>query len=401
MTKIAVMGFGTVGSGVVEVLMENNDSIVGKACDELEVKYILDVREFPGHPLADRIIHDFSIIEQDPEIKIVAETIGGATIAYEFTKRCLLAGKSVVTSNKELVATHGLELLTIAKEKNINYLFEASVGGGIPIIRPLTRCLSANRIDEIYGILNGTTNYILTQMIQCGVSFEDALKQAQENGYAELNPAADIEGHDACRKISILADLSFGHNVNPAAVKTQGITNVTLQDVDFAGRFGYSIKLLGRALRTGETSVTAYVAPHLIAKTDMLSNVNDVMNAVVVCGNAVGQTMFYGAGAGKRPTASAVVADIVDAALHTIKRKEIGWEAAGDGFFTDSDALVSRWYVRITGEKSAILDKFGPIELLDADAGEAYALLTGEMDASTLADLTKTLDVHAAFRVLA
>ncbi len=401
MTKIAIMGFGTVGSGVAEVLMENSDSIVSKACDELEIKYILDVREFPEHPLADRVIHDFSIIEQDSEVKIVAETIGGATIAYEFTKRCLLAGKSVVTSNKELVATHGLELLSIAKEKNVNYLFEASVGGGIPIIRPLTRCLSANRIDEIYGILNGTTNYILTQMIQCGVSFENALKQAQENGYAELNPAADIEGQDACRKISILADLSFGHNVDPALVKTQGITDVTLQDVDCAGRFGYSIKLLGRALRTSETSVTAYVAPHLIAKTDMLSNVNDVMNAVVVCGNAVGQTMFYGAGAGKRPTASAVVADIVDAALHTVKRKEIGWEAAEKGFFTDSDALVSCWYLRVAGEKETILTRFGATELLDADAGEAYALITGEMDASTLANLTKTLDVRAAFRVLA
>lgn len=401
MTKIAIMGFGTVGSGVAEVLMENSDSIVSKACDELEIKYILDVREFPEHPLADRVIHDFSIIEQDSEVKIVAETIGGATIAYEFTKRCLLAGKSVVTSNKELVATHGLELLSIAKEKNVNYLFEASVGGGIPIIRPLTRCLSANRIDEIYGILNGTTNYILTQMIQCGVSFENALKQAQENGYAELNPAADIEGQDACRKISILADLSFGHNVDPALVKTQGITDVTLQDVDCAGRFGYSIKLLGRALRTSETSVTAYVAPHLIAKTDMLSNVNDVMNAVVVCGNAVGQTMFYGAGAGKRPTASAVVADIVDAALHTVKRKEIGWEAAEEGFFTDSDALVSCWYLRVAGEKETILARFGATELLDADAGEAYALITGGMDAFTLANLTKTLDVRAAFRVLA
>lgn len=401
MTKIAVMGFGTVGSGVVEVLMENSDSIVGKACDELEVKYILDVREFPGHPLEDRIIHDFSIIEQDPEVKIVAETIGGATIAYDFTKRCLLAGKSVVTSNKELVATHGLELLAIAKEKNINYLFEASVGGGIPIIRPLSRCLSANRIDEIYGILNGTTNYILTQMIQCGVSFEDALKQAQEMGYAELNPAADVEGHDACRKISILADLSFGHNVDPNTVKTQGITNVSLQDVDFAGQFGYSIKLLGRAVRTGDESITAYVAPHLISKSDMLSNVSDVMNAIVVCGNAVGQTMFYGAGAGKRPTASAVVADIVDAALHTMKRKEIGWEPAEEGFFTDSDALVSKWYLRLGGEKAAVLDKFPGAELLDDGAGEAYALITEEMDALTLETLTKTLDVRAAFRVLA
>ena len=347
MINVAIMGFGTIGAGVADVFKENAATIARCAGEEIRLKYVLDVLDFPSSPFAELVIHDFAVIENDPEVQIVVETMGGVGAAYQFVRRSLLAGKSVVTSNKELVAAKGHELLGIAQEKNVNFLFEASVGGGIPIIRPITQCLAANEIDEIYGILNGTTNYILTQMIENGVSFADALADAQAKGFAERDPAADVEGRDACRKICILSDLCFGKQIDPEGVSAQGITSVSLQDVENAQKAGFRIKLLGRALRRPDGRIHAYVAPHLLPESSLLSNVSGVMNGIVVHGNAIGEVMFYGAGAGKRPTASAVTADVIDAAKHLHARKFLGWDDAEADFVADTDELVSRWYVRL------------------------------------------------------
>ena len=402
MAKIAICGYGIVGSGVAEVIAENADSISRNAAENVSIKYILDSRDFPGDPFEEFVVHDFSIIENDPEVSVVIETIGGVGIAYEFTKRALLAGKSVVTSNKELVATKGHELIAIAKKKNLNYLFEASVGGGIPIIRPITQCLAANKIDEVYGILNGTTNYILTEMIQNDASFEDALHQAQANGYAEKDPTADIEGHDAARKICILADLCFGKHVNPAEVKAQGIKGVTSADVEYAKRLNCKIKLLGRAVRTGNDTATAYVSPHLVSKSSLLSNVDGVMNGIVVHGNALGDTMFYGAGAGKRPTASAVVADVIDAVKHVKARKYLDWDDAPAGYFTDSAYLPSRWYVRAATSLQQIGWAFGKVNFVTytGAAGDEYAFATEVYDENTMHKLTSGMTVRSMFRIL-
>jgi len=402
MVKIALLGFGTVGSGVAEVIEENAESIARNAADEIEVKYILTRRDRPGSPFASKIIHDFSIIENDPEIRIVVECIGGLDAAYDYTRRCLLAGKSVVTSNKELVATKGHELIAIAKEKNLNYLFEGSVGGGIPIIRPITQCLAANEIDEIYGILNGTTNYILTEMIKYGASFQQALKQAQDNGYAEQNPSDDIDGRDTCRKICILSALCFGRHVYPHQVATQGISGVTLTDVEYARRLGYKIKLLGRALRTGNDTITAYVAPHLINKTSLLSNVDGVMNGIVVHGNAIGEAMFYGAGAGKLPTASAVVADVIDAVKHFRARKYLDWEDTVPGYVTDPDDLSTRWYVRTGAPLQKIGRVFGNVKFISNPAAEPgeYAFATEEMTGRQLKKRIQDIEIRAVFRIL-
>ena len=402
MIKIAVLGFGTVGSGVVEVMAENAVSIAHNAAEEISVKYILARRYYPDSPFGDLVIHDFDIIEQDPEIRIVVEVIGGVGAAYEYTRRSLLAGKSVVTANKELVAQYGHELIAIAREKNVNYLFEASVGGGIPIIRPITQCLAANEIDEIYGILNGTTNYILTQMIQCGTSFETALKEAQEAGYAEADPTADVEGIDACRKICILSDLCFGRHVAPSQVKTQGISSVELADVAYARALGYKIKLLGRALRTGKDTITAYVAPHLIRKTSLLSNVDGVMNGIVVHGNAIGEAMFYGAGAGKRPTASAVVADVIDAAKHFKARKYLNWEAGGPDYVTDADTLEMRWYVRVRASLAAIGEALGNVRFVTRRGAplDEYAFVTEPMSHVHLHESLKDMEVLSHYRIL-
>ena len=402
MAKIAICGYGIVGSGVAEVITENADSIARNAAEDVSIKYILDSRDFPGDPFEKYIIHDFSIIENDPEISVVIETIGGIGIAYEFTKRALKAGKSVVSSNKELVATKGHELIAIAKEKNLNYLFEASVGGGIPIIRPITQCLAANKIDEVYGILNGTTNYILTEMIQNGASFEDALLEAQAKGFAEKDPTADIEGHDAARKICILADLCFGKHVNPAEVKAQGIKGVSSADVEYAKRLNCKIKLLGRAIRTGRDTATAYVSPHLVSKSSLLSNVDGVMNGIVVHGNALGDTMFYGAGAGKRPTASAVVADVIDAVKHVKARKYLDWDDAPDGYFTDSSYLASRWYVRAATSLQQIGWAFGKVNFVTytGAAADEYAFATEVNDENTMRKLTSGMTVRSMFRIL-
>ena len=286
MINVAVLGYGTVGSGVVEVIEKNKDMVNKKSAQELKVKYILDLRDFPGDPYEDKVIHDFNTILHDDSVTIVCETMGGVGAAYQFTKQALERGKSVCTSNKELVATKGDELLKIAEEHGVNYMFEASVGGGIPIIRPMLQCLAANEFNQICGILNGTTNYILTQMIHNGVTFEDALRQAQVNGYAEKDPTADIEGHDACRKICILSDLAYGDKFDPDTVSCEGITKITLEDVANADKLGCVIKLLGRSVRCEDGTAYAYVAPHLIHKESPLAAVEDVFNAIMIDGNA-------------------------------------------------------------------------------------------------------------------
>lgn len=354
MAYAAILGYGTVGSGVAKVLTDNGAEIEKAAGEAVKLKYIVDVRSFPDDPNADKIISDFSVVENDAEVGIVAETIGGTGVAYEFTKRALLAGKSVVTSNKELVASRGRELLGIAAEKNVNYLFEASVGGGIPLLRPLTLCLGANRIEEIKGIVNGTTNYILTCMEKGGMSFEEALDTAQRLGYAERDPSADIEGKDACRKICILADLAFGREFDPEKVRTVGIGGIAAEDIKICSGFGARIKLIAR---TGQTEGKEYifVEPHVVMPTCMLNGVSDSFNAILVRGNAVGECMFYGRGAGSMPTASAVVGDMIDAVLHREKRRSIGWGAGNSDRISDGSELVSRWYVR-SGERWELLD---------------------------------------------
>lgn len=365
------MGYGTVGSGVAEVIANNHESIVKKSSQpELEVKYILDLKDFPGDDNEKKMIKDFNIILNDPEVAVVVETMGGLHPAYEFVSSCLSAGKSVVTSNKELVAAKGDELLKIAKDKNVNFLFEASVGGGIPIIRPISQCLAANRIDEIAGILNGTTNFILTMMIDKNMSFEDALKLAQDNGYAEKDPTADVEGHDACRKICILAALCFGKHVYPKDVHTEGITKITLTDVEYVRSWGGVIKLIARASRVGEDKISAIVSPALVKNSSQLAGVNDVFNAILVRGDATGDVVFYGKGAGKLPTASAVVADILDCARHMTERKDFGWESGTDNYVVDYTELETALYVRAeTSDKEKsekdIVSVFGKAEILE------------------------------------
>ena len=330
MLNVAVLGFGTVGSGVVEVLTMNKDIMTKKVGQEVNVKYILDTREFPGNPFEDKIVHDFSMIENDQDVQLVAECIGGATIAYEFVKKCLLSGKHVATSNKELVAVKGYELLQIAKEKNVNFFFEASVGGGIPVLRPLAFDLAGNEITEVAGIMNGTTNYILTKMLGEGAAFQDVLKDAQAKGYAEANPAADVEGLDACRKTCILSALSFGFHVYPDMVPTEGITKISEEDVAIAASANMKIKLLGRTIRTADGKVCAFVAPNFIPMSCPLAHVDDVFNGILVRGNAINEAMFYGPGAGKLPTASAVVGDLIDAAWHLDARRDLDWVDADE-----------------------------------------------------------------------
>lgn len=400
MASVAILGFGTVGSGVAEVISTNSDRISQNAAQEIKVKYIVDVRDFPGNPFEELLVKDFSIVENDPDIDVVIETIGGTGVAYDFTKRSLYAGKSVVTSNKELVANHGYELMQIAKEKGSNYLFEASVGGGIPILRPISQCLAANQINEIYGILNGTTNYILTEMIKNGLPFETALSQAQANGYAEANPAADIEGHDACRKICILSALSFGRHIYPKQVPTEGIVSVTLDDVKYANSMGYKIKLLGRAVRNENGKTAAYVAPHLVRDSNLLASVEGVMNGIVVRGNAIGDVMFYGAGAGKLPTASAVVADVIDAVKHIRVRKLIDWAEGGDDAVSDPGHLKTCWYVRTTGSVDEINNVFGKVSFIEGvNAGER-AFTTELLDKNEMDMLVSKCAALSVFRIL-
>ena len=402
MVNVAILGFGTVGSGVAEVLTTNGGLIDQRVENLVRLKYILDVRDFPDSPYRDCFVKDFGVIESDPEVDIVVETIGGATVALDFTTRALKAGKSVVSSNKELVATHGYELLQLAREHGVSYLFEASVGGGIPILRPLTSCLAANELSQVTGILNGTTNYILTRMIKAGLTFEQALKEAQENGYAERDPSADVDGHDACRKICILAALAFGQHVYPDQVPTQGIRGVTLADVAYADSCGYKIKLLGRAIREPEGKVCAFVAPHLVPASNPLSGVEDVFNAIAVTGNAIGDVMFYGRGAGKLPTASAVVADVMDIARDTHRDHRNQWGPGAPDLVVSSDLLTSRWYVRarISMDQARLAcGELQPLARSGAPAGEA-AFLTAPMTEPQLRDRLAGVEVDSLFRVL-
>ena len=326
MAKIAVLGYGTVGSGVVEVLETNKNSIEKRAGEGIEVKYVLDLRDFPGDPVQEKIVHDVDIIIQDKEIDVVVEVMGGIEPAFTFVKKALEAGKSVCTSNKALVAAHGPELLAMAKERNLNFMFEASVGGGIPIIRPLNQSLTADEITQITGILNGTTNYILTKMSQEGSSYEDVLKEAQDLGYAERNPEADVEGYDACRKIAILSSLMFSKNVDSEKVPTEGITKITAADFEYANATDHTIKLLGRSRAIDDNTAEVMVAPFLLSKEHPLAMVHGVFNAVFVTGNMLGDSMYYGRGAGKLPTASAVVSDVIDCARHQGKVIMCFWD---------------------------------------------------------------------------
>lgn len=399
MINVAVMGHGTVGSGVVEILMTHVASIAEKVGDEIRVKYILDLRDLPEH-LADKAVKDFSVIENDPEVDIVVEVMGGVGAALEFSRRALNAGKSVVTSNKEVVAAHGYELTQLAKEKGVSYLFEASVGGGIPIIRPMSQCLAANDIQEIRGILNGTTNYILTRMIRAGLSFEDALAEAQQLGYAERDPSADVLGHDACRKICILSALAFGRHIYPRQITAEGITAIALADVDYASVAGKKIKLLGRAIRQQDGKVCAYVAPHLVDQSNPLAGVEDVFNAIAVRGDSVGNVMFYGPGAGKLPTASAVVADVMDIAVHRGNRKPICWADGGEDVVCGVEELESCWYVRTLTSDIALQSALGEVKILSKGGVEAACITVAEMTRDELLAKLDGVELISAIRVL-
>ena len=350
MVQVAVLGYGTVGSGVVEVIETNHDSILAKAGVDLQVKYVLDLREFPGDPIEKKLVHDYDVIVNDPEVDIVVEVMGGTNPAYTFTKRALEAGKSVCTSNKELVARHGTELQQIAGEHHASYLFEASCGGGIPIIRPLRTSLTADVIDEITGILNGTTNYILSKMIDEGLEFEEVLRDAQQKGYAERNPEADVEGHDACRKIAILSSLAYGKCVDFTDIYTEGITRITSADIQYAKAMKKTIKLLAYSSRQ-ENQVMAMVAPYLVDKNDPLYAVNGVFNAIFVHGNMLGDAMFYGQGAGKEATASAVVGDVIEEAQMLGKGVVASWSPEKQ-VLTDVSGTSKRLFVLVNGSEA-------------------------------------------------
>ena len=394
MVSVAIMGHGVVGSGVAEILLTHKQKLFSAIGEEIYIKKILDLREFPDSPIADRFTKDFEEIIKDLEIRVVVEVMGGLNPAYDFVKRCLKAGKSVVTSNKELVAAHGAELLSIAKEENVNFMFEASVGGGIPIIRPMNQCLVANNVHEVAGILNGTTNFILTKMIQEGMQFEEALKLAQELGFAERNPAADIEGHDACRKICILASLAYGKHVYPKSVHTEGITEITLDDVNLAEAFGYVIKLIGKVKKLDDGKIDIMTAPMLVPFKSQLSNIDNEFNGIMVRGDCTGDVVFYGKGAGKLPTASAVVADVVDCCKHLKARRFLFW-ADGDGSnIIDYRDSVSAMFVRVTGDGAeAKAEKvFGNIDV--RKDGDMTAFITGEMTLREFEDKCKTLETE-------
>lgn len=370
MINIAVLGYGTVGSGVVEVINTNQDSINRRAGDAIRIKYVLDLRDFPGDPVQKVLVHDYETIVNDPEVDIVVEVMGGLEPAHTFVKRALEAGKSVATSNKALVAKFGPELMDIARNKNINFLFEASCGGGIPIIRALNQSLTADQIDEVTGILNGTTNYMLTKMDMEASRFESVLKEAQGKGYAEADPTADVEGYDACRKIAILSSLAYGKFLNYEKIHTEGITRITPEDMEYARVMGMSIKLLATSRKLSEDSYYAVVAPFLVGKNNPLYSVNDVYNGIFVHGNVLGDAMFYGSGAGKLPTASAVVADVVDEAKHLHENMPNEWNDQPLPL-ADPDQVSGRFFVRVqTTDLSLIRSVFGTIEQIQVPKAE-------------------------------
>ncbi len=391
MINISILGYGTVGSGVVEVLQTNNESIAVKTGQPINVKYILDLRDFPGDPMEKKVVHDYQVIVNDPAIDIVVETMGGIHPAYEFVKQALEAGKSVCTSNKELVAKHGAELLAIAKERDINFLFEASVGGGIPIIRPLNQSLTADEIEEITGILNGTTNYILTKMATEDQDFATALSDAQAKGYAERNPEADVEGYDACRKIAILTSLAYGRQVDYEDIYTEGITKITKTDMQYAKTLDASIKIVGSSRKDGD-KVVAFVAPMMVNSDHPLYSVNDVFNGIFVKGNVLGDTMFYGKGAGKLPTASAVVADVIDAAKHKGTNIMTIWSK--DKLQLESfDDAKHRFFVRVAeDEKAKAEEVFGSVTVVDANVAGEFGFITSLMTEKEFADKSAAFD---------
>lgn len=393
MVKIAVLGYGTVGSGVVEVLNTNHDSIAKKAGEAIDVKYVLDLRDFPGDPIQEKIIHDYNIILNDDEVRIVVEVMGGEEPACTFVKQALMAGKHVATSNKALVASHGAELVAIAREHNVNFMFEASVGGGIPIIRPLLASLTADKIEEITGILNGTTNYVLTKMGEDGLDYEDVLKKAQEKGYAERNPAADVEGYDACRKIAILASLAYGHQVDYEDIYTEGITKITEKDFLYAKKLGVAIKLLATCSRSGE-KVFAMVSPMMIGQDHPLYNVSGVFNAIFVRGNMLGDAMFYGRGAGKLPTASAVVADVVEEVRHMNTNIRLTWNPE-KLHLADMKEASHRFFVRVSGSVSdkgeQVSRLFGNVSFVQAVDGE-FGFVTENMEEKVFDEKAAQID---------
>ena len=402
MVNIAVLGYGTVGSGVVEVINTNHEIINKRAGEEINIKYVLDLRDFPGDPVQQILTHDFNDILNDDEVKVVVEVMGGINPAYTFVKQCLAAGKSVATSNKELVASHGPELLAIAKENNVNFLFEASVGGGIPIIRPLNTSITADEVTEITGILNGTTNYILTKMDQEGASYDEVLKQAQELGYAERNPEADLEGGDACRKIAILTFIVYGKHLDYTKIHTEGITKISTEDFKYADALGVSIKLVGTTKKEGDT-LYSFVAPMMLDENHPLSGIHDVFNGIFVHGNVVDDIMFYGRGAGKLPTASAVVSDVVDEVKHMGKNIMASWDAEPlpIGDFRDA---VNRFFVRVSADsitKEEVQKLFGDVTYVTAEGidGE-LAFITSAMTEGSFADAIAKIDkIYSIIRV--
>ena len=395
--KIAVMGYGTIGSGVVEVLRINKEKIAKRAGEPVEVKYILDLREFPGDPMEDAIVHDYQTIAKDPEIGIVVETMGGVEPAYTFVKAMLEAGKQVTTSNKNLVAAKGAELIKIAREHGVNFQFEASVGGGIPIIRPLNKCLTADEIEEITGILNGTTNYMLTKMTDEGADFDEVLKDAQAKGYAEKDPTADIEGHDPCRKIAILTSLVAGKQIDFEDIHCEGITKITAVDIKYAKAMNRSIKLLASSKKVGD-SYSCMVAPYMLKSTHPLCGVNGVFNGIFVRGNVLGDAMFYGSGAGKLPTASAVVADVVDMVKHQHTNIYIDWSQEKLEIVDYKDS-VNAFFVRTTSDKAAVEAAFGNVEYVEnVEAGE-IGFVTGEMTEADFEEKSAKIEVLNRIRL--
>lgn len=369
--KAAVMGYGTIGSGVVEVLEQNREVIAMRVGEEIEITYVLDLRDFEGEPIQKKIVHDYKVIAEDDSVQIVVETMGGVEPAYTFVKAMLLAGKHVATSNKALVAVKGAELLALAKEKNVNFMFEASVGGGIPIIRPLNSCLTADVIEEITGIVNGTTNYMMTKMTTEGLEFADVLKDAQAKGYAEKDPTADIEGYDACRKIAILTSLVCGRQVDYEDIPTQGIIGISAVDIKYAKAMGLAIKLLATSKKTLD-SYAVMVAPFLLSPSHPLYSVQDVFNAIFVHGNMLGDAMFYGSGAGKLPTASAVVADVVEMAKNVGHNIPVEWQPTKLEL-ADPAQMEYRYFVRAAAERAEVEEVFGKVAYVEAEG------VTGEV----------------------
>ena len=395
--KIAVMGYGTIGSGVVEVLQINKEKIAKRSGEAVEVKYILDLREFPGDPMEDKIVHDYQTIVDDPEIGIVVETMGGVEPAFTFVKAMLEAGKQVATSNKNLVAAKGAELIKIAREHNVNFQFEASVGGGIPIIRPLNKCLTADEIEEITGILNGTTNYMLTKMANEGADFDEVLKDAQEKGYAEKDPTADIEGHDPCRKIAILTSLVCGQQVDFEDIHCEGITKISAIDFKYAKSMGRSIKLLASSKKVGE-SFSCMVAPFMLSQEHPLCGVNDVFNGIFVHGNVLGDAMFYGSGAGKLPTASAVVADVVDMVKHQNTNIYIDWKPEKIELLDYKDN-VNTFFVRTTSDQATIATAFGDVTYTQKVADGEIGFTTEAMTEAEFEEKSAKIEVINRIRL--